>query len=104
MNTRAKKAGWISISSFVGIAALINFSMQFQFPLVLASDFEVYKIKSQNQFDSISSSLNTIQVMQLEAEIVRIQEKIENGTADREDRTRFMEKVRIKDAIVKRIN
>jgi len=87
-----KKTHQIGLSSLVGIAALITFlsTMTQYIPYVHA---DVYK-EHLSEFKAVRGDVTLILILQTEAEIVRLQDKIEDGKGDQQDRLRLIEKAR----------
>lgn len=95
MNTKAKTVASTGIiTTLVGIAAILTFIDGLSSPFVWAEDFEQHKIESSAQFNAINESLILIHIMQTETEIVRLQEKLDSGKGDSQDKLRLMEKER----------
>ena len=91
MNAKAKKTTSISISTIVGVMAIYTFLSDTQFPMVWASEFEEYKVEQNEKHNELKGNINTILILSVEAEIVRLEDKIDRGMADSADKTRLLE-------------
>ena len=87
-----KKTHMISISSLVGVAALVTFSMSLvqYIPYVHAEDYE----KHLTEFKTVKGDVTSILIMQVESEILRLEDKVAAAEATREDKLRLKEKQR----------
>lgn len=100
MNT--KKVTVPTIPTLVGVAAIITFliAMSRYLPIVHAEEYRAHL----TEFSAIKYDVTLILILQTEAEIVRLEEKIAEGRADRQDRLRLVEKKRQLENLNKRDN